>query len=50
VGTVEYEGSIGDDGLSLSLHSRSLINGHESDTVYEFVQVAFPEEAPTSTE
>jgi hypothetical protein len=39
-GTVEYRGTVSAERTELHLHSRSLINGHESYGVWRFVQTA----------
>ncbi|MFF5496014.1 toll/interleukin-1 receptor domain-containing protein [Streptomyces aquilus] len=38
-GTIEYDGTIREDGTELHLHTHSRINGHQSDGVWRFVPV-----------
>jgi len=38
-GTIEYAGTIRDDGTELHLHTHSRINGHQSDGVWRFIPV-----------
>ncbi|MFC8348643.1 toll/interleukin-1 receptor domain-containing protein [Streptomyces sp. NPDC057280] len=39
IGTIEYEGTLHEDGTELHLHTHSRINGHQSDGVWRFLPV-----------